>query len=331
MCETHVYPQVRPDGRLGRFSRHELCSDSYNEKPCGRVQEFQHSSEYRHMEQLSPYGQFPPSPPLSSHSASDSERSSKRRSGVYTNGQKVLDVNHKRSRSPRHERSGRVVYVDSPPLSRTPPRQYTLSRSMPSSPNADERFGTHQPRYREPIVDERERERPTTAHLRPAIKVEVINDRPQRRSHHRRTSSSKTSSRDSSEEERRRRAEKAAKAERDADRELQRNLEIAKANQAIAGRSAMPSAPTPPALRYRRGSVVIDRTDHLAAGMNQLNLDPEVERRRLARQAEKIKQREDEAQAQRLKERLNIGRRNTVGSASKRPKEYYPTYVYGYD
>ncbi|KAI1491032.1 hypothetical protein F5X96DRAFT_507899 [Biscogniauxia mediterranea] len=249
MCISHRYEQVLPDGRIDRWAENDLCHKSRHNKLCDYTQVLQHPAEPYHPDQLSSsYGrmQFPPTPPMSAHSAStsDSERSTKRRSGSYTLDQKVLEINNSK-RSSRREKEDRT-YIDRTPISRTPPRQLPLPGSAHSSPDRAS-YHSHESRRRESNVSERDR--PTT------IKIEIAgSDRSQKT--HRRTDTSssrasKTSSRDSSDDgsERRRRRQSVAFVE--TDQELQRKLqlesEIARANAAIANRPVPPptNAPAP--------------------------------------------------------------------------------------
>ncbi|KAI5926482.1 hypothetical protein F4810DRAFT_540233 [Camillea tinctor] len=256
MCISRRYEQVLPDGRIDRWAENDLCSNSRHNKLCDYTQVLQHPVEAFAPEQLSSsYGrmQFPPTPPMSSHSAStsDSERSSKRRSGSYTLDQKVLEINNSK-RSSRREKEERN-YMDKTPTSRTPPRQFTLPDSMNSSPDRAS-YRSHesrsQSRRRESNVSERER--PTT------IKIEIAgSERSQKTSPPRRSDASsrtsKTSSRDGSDDgsERRRRRQSVtfAEPELDPQRKQQLESEIARANAAIANRPVPPvtnaSAPAP--------------------------------------------------------------------------------------
>ncbi|GAW19128.1 hypothetical protein ANO14919_086120 [Xylariales sp. No.14919] len=285
MCVKEIFTEMRPDGRLRHWSEGDYCPNSLHGQFCDRTKELRHPPGYRRTEPRSlgyNHGQPPPTPPLSYHSdhTSDSERSSKRRSGIYIDDRRVVDVN--RRRSSRHERhgSGDRLYAGSSPLSRTPP---LYPRSIPSSPV--DAYDTYEHSYRD--VDEpphsrsrsRSRERPTS------IKVEIINERP--KTHRRQGSSSKTSSsRDSNEGERRQRR-LSDLHHGDQQRQRRKESEIARQNEAIANRTPVPHVPSSP--RYRRGSVAIV---------------PVEERLRLKEAA--AREREEEAQRQRLKDRFNF-------------------------
>ncbi|KAI3336866.1 hypothetical protein HD806DRAFT_20836 [Xylariaceae sp. AK1471] len=277
MCVKEIFTDVRPDGRTQTWSEGDYCVNSRAGKYCDRTKELRHPPGYKRTE-------FPPTPPLSYHSdhTSDSERSSRRRSGVYINDHRVLDVGRKRSS--RHERQGsdeRVVYVNSSPLSRTPP---LYQHSVPSSPVRD-----YEPTYRE-----NERERPTSSHSRPSIKVEIINEQP--KSHRRHVSSSKaSSSRGSSEEERRQR--RASDLQHgDQHRLREKETAIARQNREIADRTPVPHVPSNP--RYRRGSVAVAPVISVKERMRQ-------EEKRQARKEQEAQEREEEALKQRLKNRFN--------------------------
>ncbi|KAF2964840.1 hypothetical protein GQX73_g8723 [Xylaria multiplex] len=283
MCVKEIFTDQQPDGRLKTWSEGDYCSNTQYGKFCDRTKELHHPPGYRRSEPRYGHGQLPPTPPLSYHSdhTSDSERSSKRRSGIYINDQRVIDVNRKHSS--RHERHGsgdRIVYVGSSPLSRTPP---LYSRSIPSSPVRDA-YDTYEPSYRDVGDRSRSRERPTS------IKVEIINERPKSSHHRRQGSSSKTaSSRDSNEEERRQRRHSDLH-HGDQTRQRKKESEIARQNEAIASRTPVPQVPSSP--RYRRGSVAI--------------IPPVPVQERMRAKEEEVRERELEAQKQRLKDRFKF-------------------------
>ncbi|KAJ2966792.1 hypothetical protein NUW58_g10583 [Xylaria curta] len=291
MCVNEVFTEMRPDGRLKTWSEADLCSESRHGMLCDRTQELRRPLGYRRTERSSSYGQLPPTPPMSYHSdhTSDSERSSKRRSGIYINDHKMLDVN--RRHSVRHERQSsgdRVVYLGGSPLSRTlsrtPPRH---PRSLSPSPVPEVYNSYESSSYRD--VGDRDRERPTS------IKVEIINERP--KSHRRQGSSSKTSSsRDSLDEERRPRRSSDL-YHGDQQRQRRKETEIARQNEAIANR------PTPSTERYRRGSVSIVP---VMSAQERMRLEEEKKRRLRAKREEEALEREREAEKQRLKDRFNF-------------------------
>ncbi|KAH9900472.1 hypothetical protein F4778DRAFT_144031 [Xylariomycetidae sp. FL2044] len=309
MCSTHHYQNSGSNGKTVHSYEYDLCTKSHHGKPCALNKEFNHPFGLTPEERQSPtyrYGVYPPTPPLSSHSGSSSDRSS-RRSRAYLNGPEVFNVvESKRSR--RHSHVEPVVYVESPPYPRSPPRQYTMPRGVPSSPSSG--YIYEPPRYREDIVDNRDR-----VVTGPTINIEILKEEPHKHRHHRRSSSSKTSSPESSEGRRRRRDE-------DAERSLSKKVQfkIDHHNDDIANRPAVPQAPplarsnTSANTSYRRGSVVIDRADAETIRMNQLNHDRRVEEerakaqrrleRRAAEKAELYRRDEEAAQKQRLKDRM---------------------------
>ncbi|KAI1282205.1 hypothetical protein F5Y07DRAFT_232752 [Xylaria sp. FL0933] len=283
MCVKEVFTEMRPDGRLRTWTEGDYCHNSRRGEFCDKTQELRHPPGYRRGESRTPaysHGQLPPTPPLSYHSdhTSDSERSSRRRSGIYINDQKVMEVGRRRSSRHRRDGSGdHVVYYGSSPLSRTPPLyQY----STPSSPAYD----THEPSYRDRDVDDHERSRERPA----SIKVEIINEQP--KAHRRQGSSSKTnSSRDSTGDERRQRRLSGVH-HGDQHRQRRKETEIARQNEAIANRTAVPYVPPSP--RYRRGSVAI--------------IPPVAVQERLRLKEEEARELEAEAQRRRLKDRFEF-------------------------
>lgn len=324
MCHKNIFTYVYPDGHSAEQIKHDLCDNSRHSLPCKLTKTFQHPTEYVRSGQLSPpgysFGQFPPTPPLSSHSASDSEHSSKGRSSVYINGEKVVDLNRRSSRRDKGERAGdHTVYVDSPPLSRTPPRKYDIPRSMPSSPH-EETIRVRESRHRETSADERDRS--TSSHSRPSIEVKIINE-----PRHRRHGSSKSSSQDGDEEERRRKRrnshvrfeDEEKKDEKKKDEKKKKvQSEIERANEDIANRPPIPTTTVPANTRYRRGSVAVDPNDAaLVLAMDQISLERErkanLDRER--RRREKRERDEEEAQRQRLRDRMAPSRRATVSDS----------------
>ncbi|KAI8948791.1 hypothetical protein F4801DRAFT_439038 [Xylaria longipes] len=293
MCVREIFTDVRPDGRQRTWSEADFCPNARHGQFCDRTQELRRPPGYRRTEPRSStysHGQLPPTPPLSYHSdhTSDSERSSRRRSGIYISDNKVLDVN--RRRSSRHERQGsgeRHVYMSGSPLSRTlsrtPPRH---PRSLSPSPVPDLYNAYESSSYH----NVEKRERPTS------FTVEIINERP--KSHRRQGSSSKTSSsRDSIDEERRQRR-LSDLHHGDQHRQRKKENEIQRQNEAIASRTPVPTSP-----RYRRGSVSIAP---IVSVPERMRMDEEKKQRiREKREAEAM-EREVEAQRQRLKDRFNF-------------------------
>ncbi|KAI1213561.1 uncharacterized protein F4807DRAFT_270565 [Annulohypoxylon truncatum] len=329
MCNKNIFTYVYPDGHKGEHIKHELCDHSRQGMPCKLTKTFQHPTEYVRPGQLSPpastYNQFPPTPPLSSHSASasDSEHSSKERSGVYINGEKVIDLNRRQS---RRDKGDRTVYVEGSSHSRTPPRRYSVSRSSPSSSPREEATYLRESRRRERSPESRDRS--TSSHYRgPIIEVKVVNEKQRERDHstHRRHgSSTKSSSQSGDDEERRRRRRDSHVRFEDDQKGEEKKKKIQSAierqNADIANRPAVPASQAPSNARYRRGSVAIDRNEtSLITAMDQLNLERE-KRRREKREAELRAREEEEAQKQRLKNRLAPTRPTTIPQSQTRPR-----------
>ncbi|KAI2465554.1 hypothetical protein F4781DRAFT_408965 [Annulohypoxylon bovei var. microspora] len=316
MCHKNIFTYVYPDGHKGEHIKHDLCDNSRQGLPCKLTKTFQHPTEYVRNGQLTPpglsYSQFPPTPPLSSHSASasDSEHSSKERSGVYINGEKVIDLNKRPSRREKGDR----VYIEGSSLSRTPPRRYSVSRSNPPSPR-EETIQVREPRRRDRSSESRDRS--TSSHYRPIIEVKVVNEKPRDHSTHRRHGSSKSSSQgDDDEERRRRRRDSHVRFEDEPKNDEKKKKMIDRQNADIANRPAVPSSSAPTKDRYRRGSVVVDRAEtSLVTAMDQLNLERE-KRRREKRAAELRARDEEEAQRQRLRERLAPKQRQATSTTS---------------
>ncbi|KAI0862307.1 hypothetical protein F4860DRAFT_123763 [Xylaria cubensis] len=300
MCVREIFTEVRPDGRLKTWSEADFCPNARHGQFCDRTQELRRPPGYRRTETRSStynHGQLPPTPPLSYHSdyTSDSERSSKRRSGIYINDSNMLDVH--RRRSSRHERQGsgeRIVYMSSSPLSRTPPHH---SHSPSPSPVRDPYSGYESSSYR----DVEKRERPAS------FTVEIINERP--KSHRRQGSSSKTSSsRDSIDEERRQRrlsevhhGDQQRQRRKESDITRRKESEIARQNEAIANRTPVPHAPSSP--RYRRGSVSIPP---VVSVPERMRIEEDKKQRLREKREAEAAERELEAQRLRLKDRFNF-------------------------
>ncbi|KAI1759022.1 hypothetical protein GGR53DRAFT_524193 [Hypoxylon sp. FL1150] len=341
MCNENIYTYVYPDGHKFEQVKKELCYLSRHGQPCKLAKTFEYPAEYVRPGQLSPHAynldQFPPTPPLSTHSASasDSDHSSKERRGSYINGETVLDLNKRPSRRDRSDKG--TVYVEGRSSSRTPPRRYSVSRSSPSSPH-DDAVRVREPRRREKSPGDRERRH--SSHSRPrSIEAKVL-DEP-RSGNHRRHGSNKSSSQSGDDEERRRcRRNSHVRFEDDEkQKKEEKQKKIDRANEDIANRPAVPSSQASSkgsskasskassSARYRRGSVVVDRVDRpstsLITAMDQLNL--EREKRRQEKQAAEERQREEEeAQKQRLRERMTPGRRPTVTSGSLVRSQHRP-------
>ncbi|RYP75502.1 hypothetical protein DL771_002387 [Monosporascus sp. 5C6A] len=203
MCNLKKYTDIYPDGRTIRHFEHELCSRSRHGKPCDRVQTFNYPNATLDPEPSKPritYEHFPPTPPRSSRSpsTSDSERS-RRSNAYYASDTKAIDVNHKPSSprrekaetayidsrplsrsppqhsSPRREKAEHVTFVDSKPLSRSSPQRYHESGRRPPSPSEDD-FDVYESSHRVRIVEKaRDKERKSDSSTERSI--ERISDR----------------------------------------------------------------------------------------------------------------------------------------------------------
>ncbi|KAF7553820.1 hypothetical protein G7046_g6984 [Stylonectria norvegica] len=120
MCTTNVYTYVHADGHTEKSYQPTLCSSSRHGQPCASNVIFQHPSQLiSYGQSSSPYlSQLPPTPSYTPRSTTpiyrsgdESDRSfrsgsssKKRESGLYINGQKVVDVNRRDRHSTRRER-----------------------------------------------------------------------------------------------------------------------------------------------------------------------------------------------------------------------------------
>ncbi|KAI1344241.1 hypothetical protein F5Y15DRAFT_106750 [Xylariaceae sp. FL0016] len=321
MCEIHVYKKARSNGRVEEYEVREPCRTARHGYECREEKIYVHPSQAASHQ----YDNHPPTPPLSSHSAvsSDSERTSKRRSGFYVHDDKYLDIHRKPS---RNDKNKRPVYVNDYSPSRSPPRQHTPPRSPPSSAYSEDPI-VHEVRYRP-----EEHHRNPSPHLKGILKNATKAVEPtEEHQRHRRQPSSKTSSQDSKTERthhRRRSSVHYADDKRDQrDAESKIESKIARQNDNIARRPAKPvvveavpapiPAPTSNSSRYRRGSVVVAPS-----------FPSTIDHRHLSQRAEeKQKKREEEEQRQRLAERfIKPSRRASV---SVQPGQGRPqVYVY---
>ncbi|GKT47703.1 uncharacterized protein ColSpa_07884 [Colletotrichum spaethianum] len=351
MCTTDIYTDVYPDGRRSEYQEPKYCTPATrNGRFCANPVVYNHPP--RAVAYPSPIPaypaagtsyplphQMPPTPPLGSprgtsggadadrtrRDSSSSERKH-RKSGIYVNGQKVLDLNRK-----NRSRAERIVIVDSPPTPRTPPKQFASPYSAPPSPDAggnglNFRY-SHVPRdsLRPVIVDERT--------PRSKVEIEVIDN-----GHRRHNSSDSRHSHTSAddEERRRRRREKEREKERKEREERERQkeeerqqrirLQIAAQNANIARRTAVPLQRTSTGF----GPTLADqqREQELVDAVRRMEIADR--RAREAREARE-KEDEDEAQRRRLKERMMPRRRATVGPGSRRPHVHYDDGVYRWE
>ncbi|KAG5985009.1 hypothetical protein E4U55_002116 [Claviceps digitariae] len=309
MCTTELHTYVYPDGHTETFSRPSLCAYSRHNQPCSHNNFFHHapsSVPYGHpVAQPAPavdshfgfppppyghsppsFGHFPPSPSYSYHSGDDSDRPFP---------------------SPRgHKPRPSGMYAGEHPFAfpSTAPSSPSYATSAPyAAADASSRGSTSR-------RQERERDRPS-------IKIEII-DSPRHSKHVRHSSNSSNDSRHS--------RHSASEAEKKHHQALKRGeqtrqdklrAKIAKANAEIASREAVPAAPAPapkrsststggkPPTRTNVAQAARDREEELLDAVHRLNIREKTR--------EKARREEEEAQRQRLIQRMSPGRRATVG------------------
>ena len=373
MCTTNIYSYVHPDGRKETTRYPALCPASRHGRPCANERVFQHPTQLLSSSLQPSASYFPPTPTYTprsgtpNRSGDESDRSyrsasgassssaaaaarSKRSSGVYVNGQKVLDLNQRRSDKSRRER---IVLVDGP---RTPPQTYTKPFSAPSSPAASAPYIVDASPRRPVVVDQR----PQPVE-RPRVQIEVV-DSGHRSKHSRHTSTSSHDSLNShssssaavggdSDDERRRRRRRQAREEQRLRQEQETRDEklrarIAKANAEIAMRSAVPPAPRPlkrsttsftrPAAEAKpkpsstsSSSFSARREAELTEALRRLELEQRIRTSRVEKQMERD---EEAAQRQRLMERMQPRRRATIsGGSGRMHRVRYDDGVYRWD
>ncbi|KAL7943379.1 hypothetical protein V8C42DRAFT_328881 [Trichoderma barbatum] len=306
--------------------------------------------------------QFPPTPTYSPRSGTPNYRSgdesdrsrrsnssSRRRSAsLYINGQKVYDM------GPRDgSRRERIVVVEGPHTPRTPPTAFNFPSAPPSPnvsahPSASPSVYGSSPRdsntsfSRRPIiVDGRTRDDRVERVERPRIQIEVVDAAPPttrtpKHDRHSSTSSRDSHGRGSADDEetirrRREREDRRAEKQRDEEEERQRRirLRIAKANAEINKRPPVPMPPAPiRASSFKTTAAVVGDDDanvkKLTDSVRRMSFEEErreVKARDIARKQEQRD--EDEAQRQRLAERIAPRRRSTVSSGSRRHRVLY--------
>lgn len=325
MCTTDIFPFVNPDGSKFESRKVHRCSASRHGQPC-QPEVFKHATRRTDSNARIPSTEMPPSPrytPRTStpvyQSGTESERSNKsssskkRRSGIYVNGTKVLNLN---GHSRRHSRNERIVIVDSPPTPRTPPQSFNYPHTAPPSPNMSG------PLYN--IVDAspmRESLRPIIVDERPRpqhVKIEVVDGKSHRRHH---SNSSHNSS--NSDSERRRRRDEEERAQEEVRRQRMR-ARIQRANEEIEARQPVPY-PIRRSSTYVRPGVEVtvplghSREQELVDAVRQLNI-------------ERSNMLDDEAaQRERLRERQMPRRRATVGPGHRRHRVMYDDGTYRWE
>lgn len=334
MCQTDVFTLVHPDGHAEKQFSPNFCPLSRHGIPCANEIVFQHPPQFiappQYMTQLPPTPTYTPRSSTPNYrSGDDSDRShhsssssKKRLSGLYIDGRKVLNV-ERRDRRP--SRSERIVLVDSPPTPRTPPQTWNAPHTAPSSPNTNAYVVDASPR-------ESSRRKTVIVDERPHV---MFIDTPRSSKHSRKTSTSSRESRSTDDEEKRqRRKERKERKEREEKeaKEQKMRLRIAKANAEIAGRPAVPVPPAPlkrsSTSTYKRGAVEVrDREAEIAEAMNRLTF----EEARREEKARKLEEKEEEAQRQRLMERIQPRRRASVGPGVRRHRVLYDDGLYRWE
>ncbi|KPM43707.1 hypothetical protein AK830_g2895 [Neonectria ditissima] len=333
MCTSNIYTYVHPDGHQEQTYHPTLCAASVHGQPCANNVVFQHPHQFisygdstmPYMTQLPPTPQYSqPSTPNyrsaddSDHSYGSSSSKKKRASGVYVNGQKVLDLNR---REGKHRE--RIVLVDNPPTPRTPPQTWTAPHTAPPSPNTSPYLESSPSRRRPVIVDER------------TVQIEVVDNKKHRSSHSRHASTSSRESRHSQSEEdekRRRRHQREKEREEQEIRSQRLRARINEANAEIAARAAVPAAPILKRVStYKRGAVEVPYEADLAEAVRRLSFEEARREEKAQRLALREERKEDEAQRKRLMERIQPRRRATVGPGSRRHRVLYDDGVYRWE
>jgi hypothetical protein len=311
MCTTNIYSYLHPDGRRETVQQPNLCRNSRHGKPCPDNVVFQLPSQFVGSSSA-PAGssylggsQLPPSPsytPRSGtpnyHSGNESDRShhsgSSRGSKKHGSGIYV-SVNGQKvvdlNRSRDRQGRERIVLVDAPRSPRTAPPSPQTPYIVDALPAPRERSAS---RHRPVIVNDRPQftmDLPAARHTRHSSSSSHESRHSHRSSH-------------SDEEERERRRERRREERRREEHDQKIRMRIAEANKKINSRPAAPTPPAPP--RFVRPAVEVANPDAEAA-------------------------REEEAQRQRLLDRMQPRRRATVSNSSRRTKVLYDDGVYRWE
>ncbi|EFY87655.1 hypothetical protein MAC_06367 [Metarhizium acridum CQMa 102] len=363
MCTTDCYTYVYPDGHKETIKKPALCPSSRHGQPCSQNIIFKHGTQsvsYGHPVAppfVSPatyapqyYSTYPPTPSYSPRASTPTHRSGDEsdrsyRSTSSSRRRSVYMTPRMESSSSRYEQNGRTVLVHNPPTPSTPPTAFTYPRTAPSSPsfaNAAPFIEDTSPRgassRRPMIVDERPR------HGRDAARIHIeFQDGGRKKKHRRQTSStssydsrhSYTSASENDEMRRRRQEDEAVRSEarrlaqEEEIRQQRLRARIAKANAEIASREAVPLPPT-----LRRSSTAAKATHNL--GDREEEVLEKIRRLEIKEQARhdrgrSSKRDEEDAQKERLMERMLPRRRATVGPGSRRPRVEYTDGVYRWE
>ncbi|KAH7329537.1 hypothetical protein B0I35DRAFT_404744 [Stachybotrys elegans] len=350
MCTTNTYTYVYPDGHKETVQQPSLCSASRHNRPCANNVLFQHPEQFVTYEkpqakkvfvsqQLPPTPTYTPRASTPNRSGDESDRShsgsrGKRSSGVYINGQKVIDLEdrHRRHSSSRRER---IVLVDNPPTPRTPPQVFTGPHTAPASPN--QRISSP---YVVNTAPQTRLDQPIFVDERPRVHIEVVDNHKQHKrqsstsSHESRHSHASNLSRSSDDDEERRRRRRRRREERLREeqeiREQRMRARIAQANAEISKRMPVPVMRRSSTYGPRPTVEMIDHEAQLAEAVRQLEIDQKAQRA-AERAAARAERHEEEAQRQRLMERMMPKRRASVGPGSRRPREVYGEGLYRWE
>ncbi|KFG84692.1 hypothetical protein MANI_020099 [Metarhizium anisopliae] len=362
MCTTNCYTYVYPDGHRETIKQPSLCPSSRHGQPCSQNIVFKHdapSVSYGHPVApafVSPatyapqyYSNYPPTPTYSPRASTPTYRSGDESDRSYHSASRsrrrsIYTSPRMESSSRRYEQNGRTVLVHNPPTPSTPPPAFTFPRTAPSSPsfaNAAPYIVDTSPRgassRRPMIVDERPR------HGQDAARIHIeFHDGGRKKKHRRQTPStssydsrhSYTSASENDEVRRRRHEDEAARSEtrrmtqEEEIRQQRLRARIAKANAEIARREAVPLPPT-----LKRTSTAAKATHHL--GDREKELIERIQTLEIKEQARQDRgrssKRDDDAQKERLMERMLPRRRATVGPGSRRPRVEYTDGVYRWE
>lgn len=344
MCTTNVFTYVYPDGRRVPVPQLALCPSSRYGLPCPKHVTIQHPRAVPQYSTPMPFpaygGNLPPSPAYSPRPSASSHRSgdesdrsynsssSKRRSGVYVNGQRVTDTGRRDGQSRRE----RIILVDNPPTPRTPPQTYQAPHTAPPSPNTNLSVPySSSPR-------ESSLKKPYIVDERPRVHIELVGGS-NRQSRH--PSSSSRDSHASAEDEERRRLRRERREQREQEkqreeaaiREKRIRDRINKANAEISSRPVRVNTAPQRSSTYVERRSRRDRHDDLVSAVQNMSLDEKQWKEKLAREKALRLQREEEeeAQRQRLKERMMPRRRATVGPGARRQRVLYDDGIYRWE
>ncbi|KAH8594942.1 hypothetical protein B0O99DRAFT_167432 [Bisporella sp. PMI_857] len=320
MCVTNIYIDRYPDGNEIEYTERSLCINGRPDRPCPSHSHMTHYRKIGTTRLNNPI--YPNTPPRSSEgshrteSPATSEDSGRHRRRHSKDSLKAT----------RQHRKERIIIVDAPPTSRTPPQSFPQHFTPPSSPPSyrrpvsrpiivDERT-IHPQRPRTPsfgaVVGDRTRpipisiptttqipRRETPAYVRPAFEPRADREHEVFES----------------------REERQARRAAEQDAEVRRAQRIADHNRIINSRTAVPV--TNSARPSVRPSIrpVVTNAQTLPNMMDRMTLDP----RRASRELDPT---DTELMQQRLRERQMPKRRFSIGVGERRLSLGYPPDVY---